>query len=129
MSLAKYRPYVGVEYQAPHGCFKLVERLYREVLGIDLSGSDDGLEQSQNKHRTLRMQQKLQEIAVAVNEPQEGDVVVIRSRPWHIAYVIQPGLMLHSYLGGTSCIEDYNDPRWSNRIEGFYRYVSNSTGE
>ena len=129
MSLDKYRPYIGRDYEAPHGCFRLVEQVYRGVYGIDLGKQDEGLEQSQNKDRTARIQRKLAEMTVQVDEPQEGDVAIIRSRPWHIAVVIAPNMMLHAYNGGTSCIEDYEDMRWRNRIEGFYRYVGNSSGE
>ena len=129
MSLDKYRPYIGIEYEAPHGCFRLVEQVFRGVYGIDLGRQDEGLEQAQSKDRTARIQRKLSEMAVQVNDPQEGDVVIVRGRPWHIAVVIAPNMMLHSYNGGTSCVEDYEGLRWRNRIEGFYRYVGNSTGE
>jgi len=129
MSLDKYRDFVGIEYEAPHGCFRLVEQVFREVYGIDLGKQDEGLEQAQSKDRTARIQRKLAELAVQVQNPQEGDVAIVRGRPWHIAVIIAPNMMLHSYNGGTSCIEDYTNWRWVNRIEGFYRYVSNRTGE
>jgi len=122
MSLAKYRPFVGVQYEPPHGCFRLVAKVFQGVYGIDLGKQDEGLEQAQNKDRTARIQQKLVEMTEQVQEPKEGDVVIIRSRPFHIGLIIQPGLMLHAYNGGTSCIEEYSGPRWKNRIEGFYRY-------
>lgn len=123
MPLDKYKPFIGIEYEQPHGCFKLVEKVYRELYGIDLGGSDKGLETAENKHRTQRIQQKLQELGRPVDQPKEGDVVIMRSRPWHIGLVIAPGLMLHSYKGGSSCLEEYNGIRWINRIEGFYRYA------
>jgi len=129
MSLDKYRPYIGRDYEPPHGCFRLVEQVFRGVYGIDLGRQDQGLEGSENKDRTARIQRKLSEMAVQVDTPVEGDVAIIRSRPWHIAVVIAPNMMLHSYNDGTSCVEDYTDFRWRNRIEGFYRYVGNSTGE
>lgn len=129
MSLEKYRIYVGVEYEPPHGCFRLVEQVFRGVYGIDLGKQDEGLEKAQSKDRTARIQRKLSEMTVQVESPQEGDVAIVRGRPWHIAVIIAPNMMLHSYNGGTSCVEDYADWRWRNRIEGFYRYVGNSTGE
>jgi len=129
MSLDKYRPYIGRDYEPPHGCFRLVEQVFRGVYGIDLGRQDQGLEGSENKDRTARIQRKLSEMAVQVDTPVEGDVAIIRSRPWHIAVIIDPPMMLHSYNDGTSCVEDYTDFRWRNRIEGFYRYVGNSTGE
>lgn len=129
MQLDKYRPYIGIEYEPPHGCFRLVEQVFRGVYGIDLGKQDEGLEQAQNKDRTARVQRKLADLTVKVYDPQEGDVVIVKGRPWHIAVVIAPNMMLHSYNGGTSCVENYKDFRWTNRIEGFYRYVGNSTGE
>jgi len=122
MSLDKYRPYIGIEYEPPHGCFRLVEQVFRGVYGIDLGKQDEGLEQAQNKDRTARVQRKLSELTSKVHKPKEGDVAIVRGRPWHIAVIIGPNMMLHSYNGGTSCIEDYEDVRWVNRIEGFYRY-------
>jgi len=129
MSLSKYRPYVGVEYEPPHGCFRLVEQIFRGVYNIDLGGADDELENAQSRDRTARVQKKLSELSIEIEEPQEGDVVIVRGRPWHIGVIIEPPMMLHSYNGGTSCIENYTDWRWANRIEGFYRYVGNSTGK
>jgi len=122
MSLAKYKPYIGVEYEPPHGCFRLVEKVFESVYGIDLGKQDEGLEQAENKDRTARVHQKLIDLYDQVQEAQEGDFVIIRGRPFHIGLVVQPGLMLHVYNGGTSCIEDYTNFRWANRIEGFYRY-------
>jgi len=120
--LDKYKPLVGVEYEPPHGCFRLVAKAFEDVYGIDLGRQDEGLEGAENKDRTARVQQKLVEMTEQVNDPQEGDVVIIRSRPFHIGLIIAPNMMLHAYNGGTSCIEDYNSIRWRNRVEGFYRY-------
>jgi len=120
--LDKYKPLVGVEYEPPHGCFRLVAKAFEDVYGIDLGRQDEGLEKAENKDRTARVQQKLVEMTEQVNDPQEGDVVIIRSRPFHIGLIIAPNMMLHAYNGGTSCIEDYNSIRWRNRVEGFYRY-------
>lgn len=129
MSLDKYRPYIGRDYEPPHGCFRLVEQVFYGVYGIDLSKQDEGLEQAQHKDRTARIQRRLSEMAVEVDQPKEGDVAIIRGRPWHIAVVIAPSMMLHAYNGGTSCVEDYAGVRWKNRIEGFYRYVGHSSGQ
>jgi len=97
MSLSKYRPYVGVEYDPPHGCFRLVAKVFKGVYGIDLGKQDEGLENAQNKDRTARIQQKLVEMTEQVEEPQEGDVVIIRGRPFHIGLIIAPNMMLHAY--------------------------------
>jgi len=122
MSLSKYRSYVGIEYEPPHGCFRLVSKVFEGVYGIDLGNQDEGLEQAQNKDRTARIQKKLVEMTEQVEHPQEGDVVIIRGRPFHIGVIVEPGYMLHAYNGGTSCIEDYNSIRWRSKVDGFYRY-------
>lgn len=118
----KYLPFVGVAYAEPHGCFTFVARIYRELYGIDLSGLDEGLDQADSRDRTARIQQSLRALAVSVGTPQEGDAVIFRGRPWHIGVVVKPGEMIHSYRGGTSCIERYDSIRWCGRVEGFYRY-------
>lgn len=122
MSVERYRPFIGVEYEPPHGCFRLVAKVFLEAYGIDLGHADEGLEQAQHKDRTARMQECLRHMSVEVDSPAEGDVVIIRSRPWHMGVVIAPSLMIHSYNGGTACIEDYTDARWRNRVHGFFRY-------
>src|SRR6056297_1630322 len=122
LMLVKYKPFVGVEYEPPHGCFRLVAKVFNGVYGIDLGKQDEGLEQAENRDRTARIQQKLIEMTEQVQEPQEGDVVIVRGRPFHIGVVVEPNWMLHAYNGGTSCIEDYTSLRWRNRVEGFYRY-------
>lgn len=129
MPQGNYRPFVGIQYEPPHGCFRLVEQVFRGVYGIDLGKQDEGLENAENRDRTARIQRKLAEMTVEVTDPVEGDVAIIRGRPWHIAVVIGPKAMLHSYNGGTSCVEDYTNARWRNRIEGFYRYVGNGSSQ
>ena len=123
MSLSKYRPYIGIVYEAPHGCFKLVDQVFNGVYGIDLGDLDEGLHDAESKDRTARVQQELSRLTEQVDgEPQEGDVAIIRGRPWHIAVVIGEGKLLHAYASGTSCVEEYMSPRLANRVEGFYRY-------
>lgn len=124
MSLSKYRPYVGLDYEQPHGCFKLVSLVFKEVYEIDLGKPETGLdEKAESRDKTAVILDNLQKSAVKVDLPREGDVVIIKSRPWHIGIVIGDGLMLHNYSkGSTSCIEEYGSARWKNRIEGFYRH-------
>lgn len=118
-----YSHFIGIDYEPPHGCFKLVDHIYKYGYGIDLGELDAGLEDADSHKRTARIQKKLSELAVEVETPEEGDVVIFKGRPWHIGLVVAPGQMIHSYQGGTSCIEDYNSIRWKSRIEGFYRYT------
>ncbi len=124
MSMDKYRPYIGIDYERPHGCFKLVAKVFKEVYGVDLGKPENGLEEeADSKDKTAVVRKNFAERSVQVDNPKEGDLIIIRSRPWHIAIVIGDGLMLHNYSkSSNSCIEEYNSARWKNRIEGFYRY-------
>jgi len=124
MSLSKYKDFIGIDYERPHGCFKLVAQVFKEVYGIDLGKPEEGLdEDAESRDKTAVVRKSLAEKSVEVSEPQEGDVVIIRSRPWHIGLIIGDGLMLHNYSrSSNSCIEEYNSMRWKDRIEGFYRY-------
>ena len=119
--VADFRPWVGITYEPPHGCFRLVEQVYRECYGIDLSGLDAGIEPWDKTSRLQRLHAELARLCIEVDSPQEGDVILM-CRGGHIGLAIRPGVMLHSYRGGASCIEDYRDMRWRNRITGFYRY-------
>lgn len=124
MSLHKYRPYIGIDYERPHGCFKLVAKVFKEVYGVDLGEPESGLpEEAESKDKTSVIRKNLADKSYEVTDPKEGDVVIIRSRPWHIGLVIGEGLMLHNYSKkSNSCIEEYESIRWKDRIEGFYRY-------
>lgn len=113
--------FVGKPYEAPHGCFRLVAQVYREVYGIDIEDLDQG---ANSPHQRLaRLHQHLSSLCVPVTEPEVGDLVLVRSRPWHIGVVVPGREMLHSYAGGAACIERFDTMRWEHNIEGFYRYV------
>ena len=56
-------------------------------------------------------------------EPGDGILIRVLGVPVHVGIWVAPGLMLHSDEGHDSCLESYSSPKWSARIEGFYRYV------
>lgn len=115
-----YRQYVGLEYVPPYGCLHLVLKVYSELYGIDLdavaANTPNGL---QRFHRGVA------EVGdeVRPGDEREGDLILLRTSPWHIGLVVEPGQMLHCYHGGTSTIEDYTLGRWRHKVVGFYRYV------
>ena len=57
-----------------------------------------------------------------------GDTVVLRVRgkPMHVGMVMGDRQMLHIELGINSVLERYVNPRWAERIAGFYRYKSST---
>ena len=61
-----------------------------------------------------------------VESAQEGDVIIISvaGKPMHCGLVLRPGYMLHCRDNVGSCVENYDRPQWSSRIEGIYRYRS-----
>lgn len=116
-----YKPFIGMEYDPPFGCFQLVRAVLAGCFGVapDVS-TNDVIDTPEGRLQALHA--GLAEHCRPVNDPQEGDIVLVRSRPAHIGIVIDPPYFLHAYAGGTSCIESYRELRWRNRIMGFYRY-------
>lgn len=57
-------------------------------------------------------------------EPSAGDVIMLRilGIPSHVGVVTKPGYMLHTEKGVNSLIERYDSPKWSSKIEGFWRH-------
>ena len=121
---ANYRQFIGLEYEPPHGCYRLVQRVFRDAYGIDLDNYDAGLSGLDMQGRAERLKSCFGAYCEPVDDPQEGDLILINvgGQPRHIGVVIRPGWMLHSYSGGTACIESYRSIHWRNRIENFYRY-------
>lgn len=66
-----------------------------------------------------------------VDEPRPFDLVIFNlcRKPWHVGLVVRPGWFLHwpspdeRGNDGTSRCERWTDRKWSNRVEGFYRYA------
>lgn len=114
-----YSPFIGRAYEPPHGCLRLVEAVYREVYGINLGSLDSGFAANDG----TALYRLLDRLTFQTQDPEEGDIILLRSNPWHVGVYIQPGEMLHSYQGGAGCIERYNDLNWRARVEGFYRYA------
>lgn len=118
-----YRPFIGEPYCPPTGCFALVQRVFEAAYGIRVPDCAAGVGYDRAA-RAARFHEQLAEHCIPVSDPQEGDVVIfnIGGRPAHIGVVIDPGWMLHAYEGGSAAIESYQDMRWRNRINGFWRY-------
>ena len=118
-----YRPFIGASYEPPTGCFALVQRVFESAYGIRVPDYASGVGHDRTA-RAARFQQQLAAHCIPVDDPQEGDVIILNigGKPAHIGVVTEPGWMLHSYSGGSAVIESYQDMRWRNRINGFWRY-------
>lgn len=119
-----YRPFIGVPYEPPVGCFRLVQRVFEDAYGVRVPDFAAGLRDSAEA-RAARFHLELAAHCVPVAAPREGDVILIGrgGRPWHMGVVVEPGEMLHSYAGGSAVIESYRGLRWRSRINGYFRYV------
>lgn len=123
----KFRQYVGLPYEPPHGCFLLVARIYQEIYGIDLQRDVNDLP---HEPRALlgALHQHLATLATEVSSGNEveGDIVLLRTSSYHIGMIVEPGWMIHVYEtpddSGTTVIESYHAPEWRNNVMGFYRY-------
>lgn len=118
----KYRPFIGLPYRPPFGCFYLVQQVFEQCYGIDLGQIESELEMPL-KLRGLH--DVILRHCHAVTDPEEGDIVLIKAMPWHVGVVIAPGEMIHSYEAegyGESVCERYDGPKYRNNIKGFYRY-------
>lgn len=113
-----YAPLIGREYEPPHGCLRLCEQVYREVYGIDTRNLDAGIDANDGR----ALYGLIQRMTTEVGEEREGDLVLIRSTPWHVGIVIGDGEFIHSYHGGAAVIENYCNSLWRNRVVSFHRY-------
>jgi len=116
-----YSKFVGLDYEPPFGCFRLVQRVFAECYGIKPPMSTDAVRNTP-KGRLQALHAGLAKYCRQVDEPVEGDIILIRSWPAHIGVIIDPPLFLHAHSDGTSCVESFRDLRWRNRVLGFYRY-------
>jgi len=115
---SRYRNMLGREYEEPHGCLKLAEQVYREVYEIDVPKMDEGVPANNGRALLALLTSQTEEVST----PEEGDLVLIRSTPWHIGVYIGQGEIIHAYRGGTSCIQGLNEPWFRHRVEGYYRF-------
>lgn len=120
-----YAQFLHLRYAPPHTCFKLVQRVFEQAYGVTLDDYAEGVAPNDTTQRAARFHEKLTQLCYRVEQPQEGDVIVISvaTQPWHIGVVTRPGEMIHCVDNADAVIESYTSFRWRSRIEGFYRYA------
>jgi cell wall-associated NlpC family hydrolase len=124
--------YVGIPF-AEHGrdafgcdCWGLVRMVYRDQLDIELPDFCDGYRDTRDGEAIAALSRAERERWLAVSNPQPFDVISLRVRglPWHVGVVADRGRMLHVLRGCDAVVESYERPLWSQRIEGFYRWIN-----
>lgn len=122
-------PYIGLPF-ADHGrdasgfdCYGLVRHVLLCEQGIALPDYGTQYAAASNRHSvadaiTAGLIEGWQKTAEAT----EGALAIfkIAGKPWHMGIVVARDRFLHIPPDETSCVERLSDPRWKNRIEGFY---------
>jgi cell wall-associated NlpC family hydrolase len=110
---------VGHPYVGQFGCFVVVRKAL-ETLGKHIPDYAEGLREID---RLAALQERLAQHAVQVEQPQRGDIVLLRvmGEPGHIGIMLSPDEMLHCMGGTETCIERIHSPRWKGRIIGYWR--------
>jgi cell wall-associated NlpC family hydrolase len=110
---------VGHPYEGQFGCF-LVVRKALEILGKHIPDYSLGLREID---RMAALLDGLKASAVPVDNPERGDVVLLRisGQPGHIGIMISPDEMLHCMRGVNAVIERVNSARWRGRVIGYWR--------
>ena len=107
-----YRMYIGKVYPAPHGCLLLVADVLRDVF-----------DHAVPFEVTEQVMQVFRKNMIAVTNPKEGDMVMIKANQWHVGVIVSPGMMIHAAPPiGTVIIERYDGLQWKSRIRGYYTW-------
>jgi cell wall-associated NlpC family hydrolase len=109
-------------------CWGLLRLVYAAELGIDLPSHDGAYHSAAEAAEIAALIEGAADwsdwVPVAAN-PAPFDAALFRRGPHraHVGVIAVPGLMLHMAETGAR-IEDYRLPRWSGRLVGIYRHVS-----
>ena len=128
--------YVGIPF-ADRGrdrkgvdCYGLVYLVARERFGAELPRYDEDYPTALDREEVGALvsgEIRSRWSEVAAGRERIGDVALFRmvGEPCHVGIVVEPAghLMLHCARGANACVERYRSPKWSRRIEGFFRYA------
>jgi cell wall-associated NlpC family hydrolase len=123
--------YVGIPY-ADKGrgdqvdCWGLVQRIYRDLRGIELpSYAERYVTGADRRALASLIAGELDDWReVPAGQEARFDAVLMREGrfPRHIGIVTSPGMLLHVSAGETSQIERYRSGLLAGRVVGFYRF-------
>lgn len=126
MSIAGLNNYIGLAYDQ-YDCWQLICHYYNQQLGIDLPTFEGQYRNGDDKQNIARIytREMAREIWPAVRDARYPDLAVFKidGKLWHAGIVVGKKLMLHTQRGCNSCLENFTNLRWKNRLYGFYRYA------
>lgn len=124
-----YEKYIGIPYaekgrdSAGLDCWGLVRLIYKNELQIDLPSFSAEYTQT-DTDRIGELIAQYKEGWESTEQPQEGDVVLFRifGTESHVGVVVTPTHFIHVREDQDSVIESLNNPKWSKRIVGYFKY-------
>lgn len=113
-------------------CWGLVYLFYKDFFGINLNPYKDDYYFFERNICKEDVQKVINKEFMTGNwmykdDPEFGDVVILTlaGRPFHAGIVVddKKGKMIHCLNKIGVCQDNFNDHKYKNRIEGFYKYV------
>ena len=130
----KYNKYIGLPY-ASNGrdesgidCWGLVRLFYKQEYNIELPSYTEEYSGAYDT-RILDMMDIYKNNWAQVQQPEVGSVIVfnILGEPFHVGIYVGEDKFIHARDGMDSVVESVNSPRWTKRIEGYYKYSTQAS--
>ena len=124
-----FEKYIGIPYaekgrdETGSDCWGLVRLVYKNELNIDLPSFSSEYNTSDNE-RLEELFAQYKEGWQPVDTPEVGDVVIFRIFGYesHIGVCIGDNKFLHVREARDAVVESLDNPKWSKRITGFFKY-------
>lgn len=129
-----YNKYIGLPY-ASNGrdesgidCWGLVRLFYKQEYNIELPSYTEEYSGAYDS-RILDMMDLYKNNWAQVQQPEVGSVIVfnILGEPFHVGVYVGEDKFIHARDGMDSVVESINSPRWTKRIEGYYKYSTQAS--
>jgi len=107
-----YSAYIDRYFPAPNGCVNMVTTVWADMFNHNIIFNS-----------VTELMTQLRMSMNKVEDPQEGDMILINHGIWHVGLVIGKGQMLHTDDTGRVIVERYDGWQWKNHIRGYYRWT------
>lgn len=132
----KYDKYIGLPYKnngrTADGvdCWGLVRLFYKDEFAIELPSYSDEYN-GPNDEAVVYAVNQHKDAWDPTSTPDVGDVVLfnILGEPTHVGIYLGNNKFLHSRAGKDSVVESLAGAKWNKRLEGVYKYSSNTQVE
>ena len=129
-----YNKYIGLPYtsngrdESGIDCWGLVRLFYKQEYGIELPSYTEEYSGAYDT-RILEMMDQYKNNWSQVQTPEIGSVIVfnILGEPFHVGIYIGGDKFIHARDGMDSVVESVNSPKWSKRIEGYYKHSTQAS--